>query len=97
MSQLLIYLISELTCKILAFLNLTPSRENATVSLKRRAQVSPHELDSGPPARKREQRHYLRARQPSLIAIDGFGQCIGVLTSGGDAQGMLLYIFKSIL
>ncbi|XP_031570311.1 ATP-dependent 6-phosphofructokinase, muscle type-like isoform X3 [Actinia tenebrosa] len=88
MSQLLIYLISELTCKLLHYLNLSPSGRSGNMSRKRRPEDSRHDTDSGEPVRKREHRPLLRSRQPSLIAVDGFGQCIGVLTSGGDAQGM---------
>lgn len=62
------------------------------MSRKRRPEDSSEEVFSGEPARKREHRPLLRARQPSLIAVDGFGQCIGVLTSGGDAQGMSSFI-----
>lgn len=59
------------------------------MSRKRRTEDTSHEVFSGEPARKKDHRRpLLRARQPSLIAVDGFGQCIGVLTSGGDAQGM---------
>ena len=35
---------------------------------------------SGEPAAKRE-------ALPTNVNVDGFGQCIAVLTSGGDAQG----------
>lgn len=38
------------------------------------------------PDAKREA--YGRSRLPTLVNVDGSGQCIAVLTSGGDAQGM---------
>lgn len=41
---------------------------------------------SGEAAAKREV--FGRSRLPTLVNVDGFGQCIAVLTSGGDAQGM---------
>ncbi|KAK3743342.1 hypothetical protein QZH41_013914 [Actinostola sp. cb2023] len=81
MSQLLLYLLTEFTSKILSYLNLNRAREHVISPLKRKTEV-----DSGPSARK--PRPLLRDRQPSLITVDGFGQSIGVLTSGGDSQGM---------
>ena len=38
-----------------------------------------------PAAGKREA--FGRSRLPTMVNVDGFGQCIAVLTSGGDAQG----------
>lgn len=80
MSQILIYLLAELTSKVFSYLGFGRSSEFVVSPLKRKA-----ESDSGPSARK--PRPLLRDRQPSLITVDGFGQSIGVLTSGGDAQG----------
>lgn len=84
MSQILLYLLAELTSKLFSYLNFTRSSEHVVSPLKRKA-----ETDSGPSARK-PRGPGLMQRQPSLITVDGFGQSIGVLTSGGDAQGMCL-------
>lgn len=48
-----------------------------------------------PAAGKREA--FGRPRLPTMVNVDGFGQCIAVLTSGGDAQGRKKYLILADL
>lgn len=77
MSQVILYLLSELTRK-LKQLMLGSDADEA------RAEYDMFD-GSGEAAPKREV--FGRSRLPTLVNVDGFGQCIAVLTSGGDAQG----------
>ena len=49
------------------------------------------------PSDKAEKMKSFRAKpKPSMVNVNGFGQSIAVLTSGGDAQG-LAFIFLMII
>ena len=76
----MVYLVVELSRKLLQFLRLSDAQKT---SVKRKA-----EDEHGSIAVAGTRAPGLRARQPSLVDVDGFGQSIAVLTSGGDAQGM---------
>ncbi|PFX14689.1 6-phosphofructokinase, muscle type [Stylophora pistillata] len=54
--------------------------------LKRKAEDVSFDFDTDGPVAKREA--FARSRLPTLLNVEGAGQCIAVLTSGGDAQGM---------
>lgn len=56
------------------------------MALKRKAEDTEFDFRLDEPDAKREA--YGRSRLPTLVNVDGSGQCIAVLTSGGDAQGM---------
>ena len=60
--------------------------EAPKMALKRKAEDTEFDFRLDEPDAKREA--YARSRLPTLVNVDGFGQCIAVLTSGGDAQGM---------
>lgn len=80
MSQLVVFVVVELSRKLLQLLGLCDA---GTRSVKGKEEdETDSSLISGtrrPPS--------LRTRQPSLVEVDGCGQSIAVLTSGGDAQG----------
>lgn len=81
MSQVILYLLTELTRKLR---QLMLGSEAVKPVLKRKAEYDVFD-GTGEPAAKREA--FGRSRLPTLVNVDGFGQCIAVLTSGGDAQG----------
>ena len=43
--------------------------------------------DENDPLFERRQKTKVGRVHPSMVNVTGFGQCIAVLTSGGDAQG----------
>lgn len=43
--------------------------------------------ETGSRAERSKKMKEMRAK-PSMVNVTGFGQCIAVLTSGGDAQGL---------
>lgn len=61
---------------------------------KRKAEDDVFDFRADEPDAKREA--FGRSRRPTLVNVDGFGQCIAVLTSGGDAQGMVISIVCTI-
>ncbi|XP_067047456.1 ATP-dependent 6-phosphofructokinase, muscle type-like isoform X1 [Acropora muricata] len=87
MSQVILYLICELSRK-LKQLMLGNERVSKRKDIK--SIVAGHEATDAatayPSTNKREA--FGRSRLPTLVNVNGFGQCIAVLTSGGDAQGM---------
>lgn len=87
MSQVILYLICELSRK-LKQLMLGNERVSKRKDIK--SIVAGHEATDAATAytstNKREA--FGRSRLPTLVNVNGFGQCIAVLTSGGDAQGM---------
>ena len=83
MSQVILYLLTELTRK-LRELMFAPGAPK--MALKRKAEDTEFDFRLDEPDAKREA--YARSRLPTLLNVDGSGQCIAVLTSGGDAQGM---------
>ena len=46
-----------------------------------------NEDETGSRAERLKKMKEMRAK-PSMVNVTGFGQCIAVLTSGGDAQGL---------
>lgn len=86
MSQVILYLICELSRK-LKQLMLGNERVSKRKDIK--SIVAGHEATDAatayPSTNKREA--FGRSRLPTLVNVNGFGQCIAVLTSGGDAQG----------
>ena len=83
MSQVILYLITELTKRLRELMFASGAQKMA---LKRKADDSEFGFRLDEPDAKREA--YARPRLPTLVNVDGSGQCIAVLTSGGDAQGM---------
>ena len=83
MSQVILYLLVELTKKLRQMMSSSGAGKQP---LKRKAEDVSFDFDTDGPAVKREA--YGRSRLPTLVNVDGIGQCIAVLTSGGDAQGM---------
>lgn len=83
MSQVILYLLTELTRKLRQLMFPYGAEKQ---SLKRKVQGDSFGFPTDEPAAKREA--YGRSRLPTLVNVDGLGQCIAVLTSGGDAQGM---------
>lgn len=85
MSQVILYLICELSRK-LKQLMLGNERVSKRKDIK--SIVAGYEATDAAPAytstNKREA--FVRSRLPTLVNVNGFGQCIAVLTSGGDAQ-----------
>ncbi|XP_015757464.1 PREDICTED: ATP-dependent 6-phosphofructokinase, muscle type-like [Acropora digitifera] len=87
MSQVILYLICELSRKLKQLM-----LGNECVSKRKdiKSIVAGHEATDAatayPSTNKREA--FGRSRLPTLVNVNGFGQCIAVLTSGGDAQGM---------
>lgn len=86
MSQVILYLLTELTRKLRHLMLGSDAGEAMKPDRKRKAENDVDVFDgSGEPAAKREA--FGRHRLPTLVNVDGFGQYIAVLTSGGDAQG----------
>lgn len=83
MSQVILYLLTELTRKLRELMFASGAQKMA---LKRKAEDTEFDFRLDEPDAKREV--YARSRFPTLVNVDGLGQCIAVLTSGGDAQGM---------
>ena len=83
MSQVILYLLTELTRKLRELMFASGAQRMA---LKRKAEDTEFDFRLDEPDAKREA--YARSRLPTLVNVDGLGQCIAVLTSGGDAQGM---------
>lgn len=83
MSQVILYLFTELTRKLRELMFASGAQKMA---LKRKAEDTEFDFRVDEPDAKREA--FARSRLPTLVNVDGFGQCIAVLTSGGDAQGM---------
>ncbi|XP_073250826.1 ATP-dependent 6-phosphofructokinase, muscle type-like [Porites lutea] len=83
MSQVILYLLTELSRKLKQLM----FGPDARSGLKQEANGT-DVLDgtADPAAGKREA--FGRSRLATMVNVDGFGQCIAVLTSGGDAQGM---------
>lgn len=65
------------------------------MAVKRKAEDDVFGFRTDEPAAKREA--FGRSRLPTLVNVNGFGQCIAVLTSGGDAQGMYSLIVCTIV
>ena len=82
MSQVILYLLTELTRKLK---QLMLGSDDGETRKESRAGNDYIDGSGEPAATKREV--FGRARLPTLVNVDGFGQCIAVLTSGGDAQG----------
>lgn len=82
MAQVILYLLSELTRKLK---RLMLGSDDGEARKKSRAGNDYIDGSGEPASVKREV--FGRARLPTLVNVDGFGQCIAVLTSGGDAQG----------
>ncbi|KAK2548947.1 ATP-dependent 6-phosphofructokinase [Acropora cervicornis] len=87
MSQVILYLICELSRKLK---QLMLSNERVSKRKDIKSIVAGYEATDAATAytstNKREA--FGRSRLPTLVNVNGFGQCIAVLTSGGDAQGM---------
>lgn len=83
MSQVMLYLITELARKLRELI-FAPGAQK--MALKRKADDTEFGFRPDEPEAKREA--FARSRLPTLLNVDGSGQCIAVLTSGGDAQGM---------
>ncbi|CAH3157509.1 unnamed protein product [Pocillopora meandrina] len=83
MSQVILYLLIELTKRLKQLM--FPSGTGKQ-PLKRKAEDVSFDFDTDEPAAKREA--FARTRLPTLLNVEGAGQCIAVITSGGDAQGM---------
>ena len=86
MSQVILYLICELSRKLK---QLMLSNERVSKRKDIKSIVAGYEATDAATAytstNKREA--FGRSRLPTLVNVNGFGQCIAVLTSGGDAQG----------
>ena len=82
MSQVILYLLTELTRKLRELMFASGAQKMA---LKRKAEDGAFGFRLDEPDAKREA--FARSRLPTLVNVDGSGQCIAVLTSGGDAQG----------
>ena len=85
MSQVILYLLTELTRKLRQLMLRSGAGEAVKPVLKRKADGNDVFDGTVEPAAKREA--FGRSRTPTLVNVDGLGQCIAVLTSGGDAQG----------
>lgn len=83
MSQVILYLLIELTKRLKQLMSPSGTGKQP---LKRKAEDVSFDFDTDEPAAKREA--FARTRLPTLLNVEGAGQCIAVLTSGGDAQGM---------
>ena len=92
MSQVILYLLTELSRKLKQLM----FGPDARSGLKQEANGT-DVLDgtADPAAGKREA--FGRSRLPTMVNVDGFGQCIAVLTSGGDAQGRKKYLIHADL
>lgn len=92
MSQVILYLLTELSRKLKQLM----FGPDARSGLKQEANGT-DVLDGtdDPAAGKREA--FGRSRLPTMVNVDGFGQCIAVLTSGGDAQGRKKYLIPADL
>lgn len=92
MSQVILYLLTELSRKLKQLM----FGPDARSGLKQEANGT-DVLDGtdDPAAGKREA--FGRSRLPTMVNVDGFGQCIAVLTSGGDAQGRKKYLIHADL
>lgn len=86
MSQVILYLLTELTRKLRQLIFASGAQKMAR---KRKAEDDVFDFRTDEPDAKREAAFCKFGRSPStLVNVDGFGQSIAVLTSGGDAQGM---------
>ena len=90
MSQVILYLLIELTKRLKQLMSLSGTGKQP---LKRKAEDVSFDFDTDEPAAKREA--FARTRLPTLLNVEGAGQCIAVLTSGGDAQGMKQLILST--
>ncbi|XP_068736354.1 ATP-dependent 6-phosphofructokinase, muscle type-like isoform X1 [Montipora capricornis] len=81
MSQVILYILSELSKK-LKQLMLGYDRVDGSNKFE------PVVAGAAEPSASAKREVFGRSRLPTLVNVDGFGQCIAVLTSGGDAQGM---------
>ena len=88
MSQVVLYILTEVARKLRQLL-LPPGPGEIPKSAQKRKADSDVDSNLGEPLAKREA--FGRARFPTLVNVSGFGQCIAVLTSGGDAQGKARY------
>ena len=86
MSQVILYLICELSRKLkqlmLGYERVSKRNDIKSVVAGGDVQDAATAYSS---TTKREA--FGRSRLPTLVNVNGFGQCIAVLTSGGDAQG----------
>ena len=80
MSQVILYILSELSKK-LKQLMLGYDRVDGSNKFE------PVVAGPAEPSASAKREVFGRSRLPTLVNVDGFGQCIAVLTSGGDAQG----------
>ena len=88
MSQVILYLLTELSRKLKQLM----FGPDARSGFKQEAHGTDvlDGTDDDPATGKREA--FGRSRRPTMVNVDGFGQCIAVLTSGGDAQGRKQYL-----